>query len=605
MPSYNFFCLSFLWTLAFNFYQPCFSLPSDPLDLKIPDWYISMSLDSLYSNPASNKGIQFRKNRAPKHTGSSYNPPVYKSLERAVSAKMSPQQFKEYFKDEVDEERILSNYEFFASEGFRVFARSLPSYEKFICCLNEKIKKNKAFKKSTAFIEGFDYSFFLWWENSGFHKFVENEAEKIRKNNPGYFDYSSHVPPPIKEDRYAAIFKNTYGTELDCKLHKELHQTRTTMIQLERTFPYNYHLQYVGPLVHYLAARAKAEKNSTTAWELSKFCRTVTSVVSKCAHILDTCFRTSKSIGKGFIKGAQKVLTVEHWKEMATGALQLGMLFVKAVNQHEENNNAAFAALLSPDKNALSKFDQEYALNIKNHINVINQSIKQTYQKIQTMPWQELLEKGTEVGTTLVLDTVALHALSGLVSRASHTIVEELSNALERGTRYATEECMVEVAGFGKLIIDDGIEAAYKVSEVVKESASIIKQPDKSLVQVAQELQYIEANGLRSIGNNIWQSPGGLVYKPDKKFGNRLQHVLSHAVPNSTKGTHTIFSVPKNKILELIDEAWAMKGEALIADSAAYEVEMGRIIGTKGESAIRIVVTPGTTNIITAYPINL
>jgi hypothetical protein len=72
----------------------------------------------------------------------------------------------------------------------------------------------------------------------------------------------------------------------------------------------------------------------------------------------DTCFRAGQSMSKGLLKGAQKIFSPEHWKEMATGASQLGLLFVKAVNHHEENNNAAFAALLSPDKHALSKFDQ-------------------------------------------------------------------------------------------------------------------------------------------------------------------------------------------------------------------------------------------------------
>ncbi len=83
------------------------------------------------------------------------------------------------------------------------------------------------------------------------------------------------------------------------------------------------------------------------ARDLSKFCQKITSVISKCAHTLDVFSRSTKSIGKGLIKGVQKVLTVEHWKEMATGALHLGSLLVKAVNQHDENDQAASAALLS------------------------------------------------------------------------------------------------------------------------------------------------------------------------------------------------------------------------------------------------------------------
>ena len=485
MPKCKFFCLSFIYVLIFNFYKPCFSLPSDPLDSKRSDWYISMPLDLVYSNPPSNNDNHFERNSVLKYGTSSYNPP-YNPHERVVYANMAPHQFKKYFENELDEGRILKNYELYAYEGFRSFVRTLPSYQKFMLSLDEKIKNDKSFRTNTTYMPGFSNSFSPWKKKSGFHDFVHDEAEKIRKNNPGYYDYSSQVPPPIQGDRYAAVFKNTYGTMRDCELHKELHQTRTSMIQLERTFPYNDHVQFVAPLVHYLAARAKAEKNSATAWELSKFCRTITSVVLKCARILDTCLKTGKSIGKGLIKGAKKVLTVEHWKEMATGALQLGLFFVKAVNQHEENKNAAFTALLSHDKNALSKFDQEYALNVKNHISALNQSIKQTYQKIQTMTWEELLEKSVEVGTTLVLDTLALYALNGLVSRASHTIVEELSNALEKGTRYATEEYMVEVACFGKIAVKEGAEVAQRVGEIACNTPSLFPT-NKSVVDMLHE----------------------------------------------------------------------------------------------------------------------
>jgi hypothetical protein len=110
---------------------------------------------------------------------------------------------------------------------------------------------------------------------------------------------------------------------------------------------------------------------------------------------------------------------------------------------------------------------------------------------------------------------------------------------------------------------------------------------------------------LKSIGNNTWKSPGGLIYKPDKKFGNRIQHVLAHAEPDSIKNLHTVFNVPKDEILKLIDEAWAMKGSPLISDSAVYIIDMKKSIGLNGESAIKIVVIPGTSEIITAYPVSL
>ncbi len=63
-----------------------------------------------------------------------------------------------------------------------------------------------------------------------------------------------HVPPPIPGDRYADVFKNTYGTMQDYELHKELHQTRTTMIELERKFPLKFEQEYALKVKTYVRA---------------------------------------------------------------------------------------------------------------------------------------------------------------------------------------------------------------------------------------------------------------------------------------------------------------------------------------------------------------
>ncbi|HEX7064809.1 MAG TPA: hypothetical protein VF199_07050, partial [Bacillales bacterium] len=89
----------------------------------------------------------------------------------------------------------------------------------------------------------------------------------------------------------------------------------------------------------------------------------------------------------------------------------------------------------------------------------------------------------------------------------------------------------------------------------------------------------------------------------DKKFGNRVKHVLAHAEPNPNKANHTVFNVNKDKILSLVDEAWLNKKSPLANDPGAYIVPMGRNIGTQGEQSIKIIVKPGTSNIITAYPV--
>ncbi|SFJ33528.1 TonB-dependent receptor [Planctomicrobium piriforme] len=99
---------------------------------------------------------------------------------------------------------------------------------------------------------------------------------------------------------------------------------------------------------------------------------------------------------------------------------------------------------------------------------------------------------------------------------------------------------------------------------------------------------------------NSWKSPGGLIYGPDKKYGNRVEHVLNHLSDPSK----SLFNVDRTKLVGLLDEAWAKKGTPLPKDPGVYIIDMGRVVGTKGETRIRLVVIPGTSEVITAYPIH-
>ncbi|REK67790.1 MAG: hypothetical protein DF221_00850, partial [Brevibacillus sp.] len=111
-----------------------------------------------------------------------------------------------------------------------------------------------------------------------------------------------------------------------------------------------------------------------------------------------------------------------------------------------------------------------------------------------------------------------------------------------------------------------------------------------------------EVGKLTYLGNKTWKSSQGLIYGFDKKFGNRVQHILEHTKSNLNKPNHTVFSVDKTEVLSLIDEAWALRKAPVPGDPGAYIINMGRVVGTNGETAIRVVVKPGTSEIITAYP---
>ncbi len=100
-----------------------------------------------------------------------------------------------------------------------------------------------------------------------------------------------------------------------------------------------------------------------------------------------------------------------------------------------------------------------------------------------------------------------------------------------------------------------------------------------------------------------WRSPGGLIYGQGSAHGNRVKHVLAHGVPDTSKPFHSVFSVGRKKILPLVDEAWAARGAAVRGDPGAFVIPMGRTVGTANESAVKIIVRPGTSEIITAYSV--
>lgn len=84
-----------------------------------------------------------------------------------------------------------------------------------------------------------------------------------------------------------------------------------------------------------------------------------------------------------------------------------------------------------------------------------------------------------------------------------------------------------------------------------------------------------------------------------------MKHVLDHTKPNPNKRTHSVFNVDKTKLLELLDEAWSKKGASVPNDPGAFIIPMGRVVGTEGETAIRLVVEAGTNKVVTAYPVKI
>lgn len=116
-----------------------------------------------------------------------------------------------------------------------------------------------------------------------------------------------------------------------------------------------------------------------------------------------------------------------------------------------------------------------------------------------------------------------------------------------------------------------------------------------------------EAGKLKSVGNGIWESTEGLIYGQGSKQGNRVLHVLEHASPDPTKPLHSVFNVLKDKILGVVDEAWSMRSGVTPTlqknGNQVFNIPMGRVVGTNGETLIRIVVKNGTSEVVTGFPV--
>ncbi|WP_430734443.1 hypothetical protein ACQ0P8_05700 [Halodesulfovibrio aestuarii] len=103
-----------------------------------------------------------------------------------------------------------------------------------------------------------------------------------------------------------------------------------------------------------------------------------------------------------------------------------------------------------------------------------------------------------------------------------------------------------------------------------------------------------------------WTTPAGLIYGKDDNYGDRISHVLQHLVPG-VKERHSVFNVPQEGLLELLDEAWSRKGLGKTIDQGrgrfAYDIPMDRVIGTNGERTIRIVTEGGDLDeVVTSFP---
>ena len=89
---------------------------------------------------------------------------------------------------------------------------------------------------------------------------------------------------------------------------------------------------------------------------------------------------------------------------MVTGALQCGLLFADAIGQEDALHYALVLAATTDDSDALLSAAKKYSACTQSTKDAINLCLQETYKRIKTMSWQEILEHGAEVGVTIIID---------------------------------------------------------------------------------------------------------------------------------------------------------------------------------------------------------
>jgi len=113
-------------------------------------------------------------------------------------------------------------------------------------------------------------------------------------------------------------------------------------------------------------------------------------------------------------------------------------------------------------------------------------------------------------------------------------------------------------------------------------------------------------------------SPAGLKYITGSESGHRITHILERhcpttviANPKLTKKASNLFSVDEKKIFDIIDDAYVNYKPIPVPEKTTrkhvtYDYDLGYVIGTQGETKIRIAYESDikTKKIVTAFPIN-
>ncbi len=124
-------------------------------------------------------------------------------------------------------------------------------------------------------------------------------------------------------------------------------------------------------------------------------------------------------------------------------------------------------------------------------------------------------------------------------------------------------------------------------------------------------------NYLSRNSDGSYLSPGGLLYQTELGYGNRAAHVLDHFDESAEKSSQGVFTVSKDEVFPMIDDAYAQivaEPDRFHAEDQGkrqvYDVPMGREIGYVGGqegsndkvSTLRVVLQ-NENEVVTSFPV--
>ncbi len=154
-----------------------------------------------------------------------------------------------------------------------------------------------------------------------------------------------------------------------------------------------------------------------------------------------------------------------------------------------------------------------------------------------------------------------------------------------------------------KSCIKNVVEKRKVIAERLADERGSIGLPPKGAAKGVGRLTVVKDSAGNVVG---WKSKAGLFYKnsdPSPLFDNKVEHILPHTDPSSGK---SVFKGSKSDAFDLIDNAWSKADSSKYYTNKGnwvYEINMNDVVGTNNETFIRIVVEPGTSNVVSSYPI--